>query len=209
MWVDKDDVFAEDKVREFKASNPDTRTHIRHLQGEEMPHLPLASPSSSTTSYFLPHVLSMPSNINDPFQSTTPPLSSHHDNLPATTPLSEAAAEFPDEHNSDNDIREAIRLLRIRDAPSESTDESRERILSVQVPNRIVGNADGPSLAPQATHTSPTTLGSAQQGEAVTGYDSDNPLYQPDMRPCPWGCGPLEYCHGHSPTASSTPPLPV
>jgi hypothetical protein len=29
MWVDKDDVFAEDKVREFKASNPEAETHIR------------------------------------------------------------------------------------------------------------------------------------------------------------------------------------
>jgi hypothetical protein len=31
MWVDKDDVFADDKVREFKASNPAKETHIRSL----------------------------------------------------------------------------------------------------------------------------------------------------------------------------------
>jgi hypothetical protein len=29
MWVDKDDVFAEDKVQEFKTSNPESETHIR------------------------------------------------------------------------------------------------------------------------------------------------------------------------------------
>jgi hypothetical protein len=29
MWVDKDDVFAEDKIREFKSSNPEAETHIR------------------------------------------------------------------------------------------------------------------------------------------------------------------------------------
>ena len=29
MWVDKDDVFADDKVRAFKESNLDARTHIR------------------------------------------------------------------------------------------------------------------------------------------------------------------------------------
>jgi hypothetical protein len=29
MWVDKDDIFAEDKVQEFKASNPEAETHIR------------------------------------------------------------------------------------------------------------------------------------------------------------------------------------
>jgi hypothetical protein len=31
MWVDKDDVFADDKVQEFKQSNPNKRTHIRTL----------------------------------------------------------------------------------------------------------------------------------------------------------------------------------
>jgi hypothetical protein len=30
MWVDKDDVFAEDKIREFKSSNPKAETHIRN-----------------------------------------------------------------------------------------------------------------------------------------------------------------------------------
>jgi hypothetical protein len=29
MWVDKDDIFAEDKIREFKSSNPKAETHIR------------------------------------------------------------------------------------------------------------------------------------------------------------------------------------
>jgi hypothetical protein len=29
MWVDKDDVFAEDKIWEFKSSNPEAETHIR------------------------------------------------------------------------------------------------------------------------------------------------------------------------------------
>jgi hypothetical protein len=29
MWVDKDDVFAEDKIKEFKSLNPEAETHIR------------------------------------------------------------------------------------------------------------------------------------------------------------------------------------
>ena len=29
QWIDKDDVSADDKVREFKASNPAKETHIR------------------------------------------------------------------------------------------------------------------------------------------------------------------------------------
>jgi hypothetical protein len=40
MWVDKDDVFADDKVREFKASNPDSATHIRSTLVAKSPHPP-------------------------------------------------------------------------------------------------------------------------------------------------------------------------
>jgi hypothetical protein len=38
MWVDKDDIFADDKVREFKASNPAKETHIRSLSSAKSPH---------------------------------------------------------------------------------------------------------------------------------------------------------------------------
>jgi hypothetical protein len=38
MWVDKDDVFADDKVREFKASNPTKETHIRSLSSAKSPY---------------------------------------------------------------------------------------------------------------------------------------------------------------------------
>jgi hypothetical protein len=40
MWVDKDDVFAEDKVREFKASNPEAETHIRNSVVAKSSHSP-------------------------------------------------------------------------------------------------------------------------------------------------------------------------
>ena len=59
MWVDKDDVFADDKVRAFKESNPNARTHIRTAKITRTPHSPLASSRSSSTSYFAPHIRSM------------------------------------------------------------------------------------------------------------------------------------------------------
>ena len=62
MWVDKDDVFADDKVREFKESNPNARTHLRRAITTNDPHLLLASSRSSSTSYYTPHILSMSSN---------------------------------------------------------------------------------------------------------------------------------------------------
>ena len=186
MWVDKDDVFAEDKVREFKASSSDSGTHIRHLWKNGIPQFTLAPSSpSSTSSYFLPHTLPMSTNVRESFQSTTPPLSAICNHLPATTPLPEAAVEFPSEHNSDNDIAEAIRLLRIGDATTESPRESPFRNIEIAVPNRLIRDADGPSMASGTTAAGPVRTGSAQPGATEAGYDSDHPLYQPNMRPCP------------------------
>jgi hypothetical protein len=45
MWVDKDDVFADDKVREFKNSNPDAATHIRSTSFAKSPYLPTTTRS--------------------------------------------------------------------------------------------------------------------------------------------------------------------
>ena len=65
MWVDKDDVFAEDKVREFKVSNPGARTHIRKLQTQgEFPHSPphsLITPHIPRPSCLTPRLPSNPS----------------------------------------------------------------------------------------------------------------------------------------------------
>ena len=64
MWVNKDDVFADDKVCTFKESNPDARTHLRVMKIANNPHSPLASSRSSSTSYFAPHIQSMSSHDN-------------------------------------------------------------------------------------------------------------------------------------------------
>jgi hypothetical protein len=48
MWVDKDDIFADDKVQEFKSSNPDKEIHIRSLSSAKSHHC-----SALTTSQLL------------------------------------------------------------------------------------------------------------------------------------------------------------
>jgi hypothetical protein len=54
MWIDKDDVFTDDKVREFKLSNPDAETHIRSTLTAKSPY-----PSALTCSQLLyQHALS-------------------------------------------------------------------------------------------------------------------------------------------------------
>ena len=62
MWVNKDDVFTDDKVRAFKDSDPDAKTHLRAIRSTITPHSPLASSRSSSTSYYLPHIQSMSSD---------------------------------------------------------------------------------------------------------------------------------------------------
>jgi hypothetical protein len=48
MWVNKDDVFAEDKIWEFKHSNPKSETHIRNTSSAKCPY-----PSALTLSHLL------------------------------------------------------------------------------------------------------------------------------------------------------------
>jgi hypothetical protein len=40
MWVDKDDVSADDKIRDFKASNPKSEVHLRRAHVVSIPHPP-------------------------------------------------------------------------------------------------------------------------------------------------------------------------
>jgi hypothetical protein len=48
MWVNKNDIFADDKIQEFKASNPDSEVHIRGTLSTESPH-----PSALTCCHLL------------------------------------------------------------------------------------------------------------------------------------------------------------
>jgi hypothetical protein len=58
MWVDKDDVFAEDKVWEFKASNPEAETHIRNSVVAKLPHSPTPTRSYLLYQHALSHMSS-------------------------------------------------------------------------------------------------------------------------------------------------------
>jgi hypothetical protein len=97
MWVDKDDVFADDKVREFKNSNPDAATHIRSTSFAKSPH-----PPTTTRSQLLrQHARSyMSSDGNDDLAYEYPagatadspiPLSQEH---PINTPVSVPIVNF-------------------------------------------------------------------------------------------------------------------
>jgi hypothetical protein len=53
MWVDKDDVSADDKVREFKDSNPEAETHLRQAHVVTIPHPPVSIPHTLHSSLIL------------------------------------------------------------------------------------------------------------------------------------------------------------
>jgi hypothetical protein len=44
MWIDKDDVFADDKLQEFKVSNPEAETHLRKAHVVSIPYSPIHIP---------------------------------------------------------------------------------------------------------------------------------------------------------------------
>jgi hypothetical protein len=91
MWVDKDDIFADDKVREFKNSNPDAATHIRSTSFAKSPYLPTTTRSKLLHHHALSY---MSSDGNDDLAYKYPagatadspiPLSQEH---PIDTPVS-------------------------------------------------------------------------------------------------------------------------
>jgi hypothetical protein len=88
MWVDKDDVFADDKVREFKALNPAKETHIRSLVSAKSPY-----PSALTHSHLLSHHTSRYQQYNMIF--TNP---SNTDIIPRSAPINIPIRPLVDDH---------------------------------------------------------------------------------------------------------------
>ena len=111
MWVDKDDVFTDDKVWTFKESNPEARTHLRAVQSTIIPHSPLASSRSSSASYFTPHIQSMSSDGRSDLHYEPPP-SAHGESSSPSHPRPDSPGDV--------DIADAIRLLQIGTPPINS-----------------------------------------------------------------------------------------
>ena len=190
MWVDKDDVFADNKVRTFKESNPEARTHLRTTQSTITPHSPLASSRSSSTSYFTLHIQSMSSN--------------GHSNLPYE-PQHSAQGESSSpvgprpESPSDVDITDTIRLLRIGTPPINSIEFAKTAsiLANLRPLTPFTRNEDRHSMEAGATTGRTTMHGRTQPSQAQRQDDSRHPDYEPDTRHCDRCDGPMEYCHGH------------
>jgi hypothetical protein len=93
MWVDKDDVFADDKIREFKKSNPKSEVHIKSTSFAKSPH-----PSALTHSQLL-------------YQHASPPMSSDGNNKLAYEYPIGAVADSPIPFSQENSTSTPIPII--------------------------------------------------------------------------------------------------
>jgi hypothetical protein len=227
MWVDKDDIFADDKVREFKNSNPNAATHIRSTSFAKSPYLP-----TTTRSELLHHHAQsyMSSDGNNDLASEYPagaiadspiPLSQEYPvNTPVSVPipivdfttmqpLNAVAPVFSPRpvtaSSSASDVATMFRQLRVH-TPAPLTpdgqrvaDQANETFIVSFAPAERRGNQASASVE-SGTAGGPTTSMGAQTTTAPRSRaHSYDSAANDDLRRCA-RCGEQrEYCHGHTP----------
>jgi hypothetical protein len=223
MWIDKDDVFADDKVWEFKISNPDAETHIRSTLTAKSPY-----PSALTRSQLLyQHALShMSSDGNIDLAYKYPagaigdspiPLSQElpvHSTIPVVDfatlqPLSSSAAPFVPRpvtaSSSASDIATMFWQLRVHTpAPltpngQHAAQQANETFTVSFTPAERRGDQASVGLEPGAATGSQEAVGVASATTHHQRSDSNGSATAYDLRQCA-RCGEQnQYCHGHTP----------
>jgi hypothetical protein len=227
MWVDKDDVFADDKVREFKASNPDSATHIRNTRVAKSPH-----PPTSALSHLLhQHALSyMSSDGHDDLAAEYPagaiadspiPLSQEYPvNTPVTVPipivdfttLQPLSAITPtfiprpvSAASSSSDVAAMFRQLRVHTpAPltpdgQRAAEQAAETFAISFTPAQGRGDQASARVESGTAAGPETPLGATPTTPPQRRADSNDSATSDDIRQCT-RCGEQnQYCHGHTP----------
>jgi hypothetical protein len=227
MWVDKDDVFADDKVREFKNSNPDTATHIRSTSFTKSPY----PPTTTRSKLLYHHALScMSSDGNTDLAYEYPtgavadspiPFSAEHAvNTPVSVPipiidfttlqpLSPTAPVFSPRpvtaSSSTSDVAAMFWGLRIHTpAPltpdgQRAASQANETIAISFTPAERRGSQAGPGLESGAATGSEASLGATATTTHRNRSHSNGSATEHDLRRCA-RCGEQnQYCHGHTP----------
>jgi hypothetical protein len=229
MWVDKDDVFADDKVREFKTSNPDAITHIRRASSAKSLHSPLPTRAH----YLYQHALSyMSSDGNNDFADEYPagavansPIP-HSQEFPINTPvrvqvpipvvdfttLQPLAVNAPvfvprpvTASSSSSDVAAMFRQLRVHTpAPltpdgQQAANQAAEMFAVSFTPAERRGDQAGPELEQGAVTGSEAAVGATQATPHRRRSHSNGSATAHDLRQCA-RCGEQnQYCHGHTP----------
>jgi hypothetical protein len=227
MWVDKDDVFADDKVREFKASNPDSATHIRSTFIAKSPH----SPTSIRSHLLHQHALSyMSSDSNNDLaheytagavaDSPVPFSQEHPINTPVSVPipivdfttmqpLNAAAPVYSPRpvtaSSSASDVATMFRQLRVHTPAPLTPDGQRVAVQANDTfvisftPAKRRGSSAGAGLELGTVAGSEGALGATTTAPYRSRTNSYDSSADDDLRRCA-RCGEQrEYCHGHTP----------
>jgi hypothetical protein len=229
MWVDKDDVFADDKVWEFKASNPDAITHIRRASAAKSPHSPLSTLSQSLYQHALSYMSSDGNNdLADEYTAgaiADSPIPLSHEfpiNTPVriqapipivdfTTlqPLSIAAPTFIPRpvtaSSSSSDVATMFRQLRVHTPAPLTPDGQRAAKQAAETFAILFTPAEGRRDQAGTSLEQGAALGSAETLEATPTMprqvraNSNGSATAHDLRQCA-RCGEQnQYCHGHTP----------
>jgi hypothetical protein len=227
MWVDKDDVFADDKVQEFKNSNPDAATHIRSTSFAKSPHLP-----TTTLSQLLHHHARsyMSSDGNDDLaheytagaiaDSPIPLSQEHLVDTPVSVPvpivdfttlqpLNAVAPVFSPRpvtaSSSSSDVAAMFRQLRVHTpAPltpdgQRAANQANEMFIVSFAPAKRRGNQTGTSMESGAAGGPAPSMGATTATVPRPRSHSHDSAANDDLRQCA-RCGEQrEYCHGHTP----------
>jgi hypothetical protein len=229
MWVDKDDVFADDKVREFKASNPDAATHIRGTSFAKSPH----SLPPTRSQHLYQHALSyMSSDGNNDLAHEYPagaiadsPVPLSHElsvdtplsapvpvsivDFTTLQPLSPAAPTFVPRpvtaSSSSSDVAAMFRQLRVyTPAPltpdgQRAADQAAEMFALSFTPAERQRSQASPGMEQGATAGLEAAVGVTPTTPHRRRSDSNGSATSHDLRQCA-RCGEQnQYCHGHTP----------
>jgi hypothetical protein len=227
MWVDKDDVFADDKVQEFKNSNPDTATHIRSTSFAKSPYLP----TTTRSQLLYQHALScMSSDGNDDLTYEYPagavadspiPLSQEHPidtpvsvpipivDFTTLQPLNVTAPVFSPRpvtaSSSASDVATMFRQLRVHTpAPltpdgQRAANQDNEMFIVSFAPAERRGDQASTSVESGTAGGLTTPVGAATTTAPRSRAHSHDSSADDDLRRCA-RCGEQrEYCHGHTP----------
>jgi hypothetical protein len=202
MWVDKDNVSADNKIRDFKASNPEAKVHLRqaHVVSIPHPHIPI--------SHTLHSSLILQNSMSSDADSTLPyeyPTGAYGDDSLALG--SDTAADFATAfHNMS--IHTPPRL-----SPDRAAVQAEEVIYAVSFPDDpIIRDAQRFSLAPRTATGGPMEAGPVQSQsstERVIARDERSDL-DDDLSICPMCTSKRAYCHCQPNPSSMLPsPLPI
>jgi hypothetical protein len=202
MWVDKDDVSADDKVREFKDSNPKAETHLRQAHVISLPHSPIPISHTLHSSLILRNSMSSDADSTLPYEYPAGAIADSTLGLGSDT-ATDIANAF---HNMS--IHTPTRL-----SPNGAAIQAEEIVYVVSFPDEtVIRDAHRFSLA-QGTTTGGSATSGPPQSQSTSSGDATNQEqsnHGDDLSICPICTSKWAYCHCPPNTSSTSPaPLPI